>query len=138
MTTAEVTSVDWLLDDLINRVPAARQSVVLSVDGLLIGKCSDLPRPDAEHMAAVAAGFSGLARTAGRHFRGGPVRQTIVEMEAAFLFITSAAQGTCLAVLSDAESDIGLIAYEMALLIERIGHALATPPRRSAAPTQVN
>jgi uncharacterized protein len=136
MTTTEMTSVDWLLDDLIDRVPDARQAVVLSVDGLLVGSSNNVPRADAEHMAAVAAGFSGLARTAGRHFRGGPVRQTIVEMESAFLFITSAAQGTCLAVLSDAESDIGLIAYEMALLIERIGHALATPPRRSPSPTQ--
>jgi predicted regulator of Ras-like GTPase activity (Roadblock/LC7/MglB family) len=136
MTITEVTSVDWLLDDLIDRVAAARQAVVLSVDGLLVGKSNNLTQPDAEHMAAVAAGFSGLARTAGRHFQGGPVRQTIVEMESAFLFITSAAQGTCLAVLSDAESDIGLIAYEMALLIERIGHTLATPPRRSAAPSQ--
>ncbi len=137
MTVTEAASVDWLLNDLIDRVPAARQAVVLSVDGILIGKSGNLARADAEHMAAVAAGFSGLARTAGRHFRGGPVRQTIVEMESAFLFITSAATGTCLAVLSEAESDIGLIAYEMALLIERIGHTLATPPRRSSTPTQV-
>lgn len=133
--TNDTVGMDWLLDDLIDRVPAARQAVVLSVDGLLTGKSGNLARADAEHMAAVAAGFSGLARTAGRHFRGGPVRQTIVEMESAFLFITSAAQGTCLAVLSDGDSDIGLIAYEMALLIERIGHVLSTPPRRAAAPS---
>jgi uncharacterized protein len=126
----DTPSLDWLLDDLVSRVPAARQAVVLSVDGLLTGASSNLARADAEHLAAVAAGFSGLARTAGRHFRGGPVRQTIVEMESAFLFITSAGQGACLAVLSDASSDIGLIAYEMAMLVERIGANMATPPRR--------
>jgi predicted regulator of Ras-like GTPase activity (Roadblock/LC7/MglB family) len=130
----DTPSLDWLLDDLIGRVPSARQAVVLSVDGLLTGSSSNLAKQDAEHLAAVAAGFSGLARTAGRHFRGGPVRQTIVEMESAFLFITSAGQGACLAVLSEANSDIGLIAYEMAMLVERIGVNLSTPPRRGIVP----
>ena len=130
----DTPSLDWLLDDLVGRVPSARQAVVLSVDGLLTGSSSNLPKQEAEHLAAVAAGFSGLARTAGRHFRGGPVRQTIVEMESAFLFITSAGQGACLAVLSEANSDIGLIAYEMAMLVERIGVNLSTPPRRGVVP----
>src|SRR5690606_32032537 len=104
----------WLLDDLIERVPSARQAVVLSVDGLLMGATRGLPREDAEHMSAIAAGFQSLARGAGRHFNAGPVRQTIVEMDSAFLFVSAAGQGACLAVLADAQSDIGLIAYEMA------------------------
>lgn len=126
----DVATADWLLDDLIDRIPAARQAIVLSVDGLLTGKSRALPVAEAEHLAAVAAGFAGLGRTAGRHFKGGAVRQIIVDMEAAFLFVTSAGQGSCLAVLADAESDIGLIAYEMAMLVKRIGHALANAPRR--------
>jgi predicted regulator of Ras-like GTPase activity (Roadblock/LC7/MglB family) len=125
----DAASADWLLDDLVARVPAARQAIVLSVDGLLTGKSRTLSRMDAEHLAAIAAGFAGLARTAGRHFRGGPVRQTIVEMEEAFLFVTAASNGSCLAVWSDADSDIGLIAYEMAMLVERIGHAIVAPAR---------
>jgi uncharacterized protein len=125
----EAASTDWLLDDLVARVPAARQAIVLTVDGLLTAKSRTLSRTDAEHLAAIASGFAGLARSAGRHFRGGPVRQTIVEMEEAFLFVTAASNGSCLAVWSDAESDIGLVAYEMALLVERIGHAMVVPAR---------
>jgi len=128
----EAASTEWLLDDLIERVPQAQQAIVLSVDGLLTGKSRALSRVDAEHLAAIASGFAGLARTAGRHFRGGPVRQTIVEMEQAFLFVTAASNGSCLAVWSGAEADIGLIAYEMALLVERIGHKMASPPRPAA------
>jgi hypothetical protein len=75
----DAASADWLLDDLVARVPAARQAIVLSVDGLLTGKSRTLSRMDAEHLAAIAAGFAGLARTAGRHFRGGPVRQERVD-----------------------------------------------------------
>jgi uncharacterized protein len=126
---------DWLLDDLIQRVPSARQAVVLSVDGLLIGVSRGMRREDAEHMSAIAAGFQSLSRGAGRHFNAGQVRQTIVEMETAFLFVTAAGQGAALAVLADGASDIGLIAYEMAMLVKRVGQNLSTPSRPVGAPT---
>ena len=129
MTQVQDGGLGWLLDDLVARVPSARQAVVLSVDGLLMAASQGLSREDAEHMSAIAAGFQSLSRGAGRHFQGGPVRQTIVEMESAFLFVTAAGQGACLAVLSDANSDIGLIAYEMALLVKRVGQNLSTPTR---------
>lgn len=120
---------DWLLDDLVDRVPAAQHAVVLSADGLLIGRSAGLARDDAEHLSAVAAGFQSLARGAGRHFKGGGVRQTIVEMDHAFLFITAAGKGACLAVLCAADADIGVIAYEMAMLVARVGQTLMAPSR---------
>ncbi len=129
MTQPRDAGMDWLLNDLIDRVPAARSAVVLSVDGLLIGVSRGLNQSDAEHMSAIAAGFQSLARGAGRHFRAGSVRQTIVEMESAFLFVTAAGEGACLAVLTDAATDIGLVAYEMAMLVKRVGQNLSTPAR---------
>jgi predicted regulator of Ras-like GTPase activity (Roadblock/LC7/MglB family) len=120
---------DWLLDDLVDRVPTAQHAVVLSADGLLIGASAGLPRDDAEHLSAVAAGFQSLARGAGRHFKGGGVRQTIVEMDHAFLFVTAAGKGACLAVLCAADADIGVIAYEMAMLVARVGQNLMAPSR---------
>jgi predicted regulator of Ras-like GTPase activity (Roadblock/LC7/MglB family) len=133
----ETGSLGWLLDDLVKRVPAARQAVVLSVDGLLMATTTNLDQADAEHLAAISAGFSSLARGASRHFDSGPVRQTIVEMESAFLFVTAAGPGACLAVLAEGDSDIGLIAYEMAMLVKRVGQTLSTPSRPAAAPTDV-
>jgi predicted regulator of Ras-like GTPase activity (Roadblock/LC7/MglB family) len=133
--TGKVTSsgeLNWLLDDLISRVGAVRQAVILSTDGLVVGSSHGLNREDAEHLSAVAAGFQSLARGAGRHFGGGEVRQTIVEMEAAFLFVTAAGQGTCLAVLAASDADVGHIAYEMAMLVKRVGQHLSTNPRRNS------
>ncbi|MEU9834611.1 roadblock/LC7 domain-containing protein [Streptosporangium sp. NPDC048047] len=121
---------NWLLDDLTSRVAAVRQAVILSTDGLAVGFSKGLSREDAEHLSAVAAGFQSLARGAGRHFGGGEVRQTIVEMESAFLFVTAAGQGTCLAVLSDSDADVGHIAYEMAMLVKRVGPHISTLPRQ--------
>lgn len=120
---------NWLLDDLVSRVPTVQQAVVLSVDGLMMGTSNGLTREDGEHLSAVAAGFQSLARGAGRQFGGGAVRQTIIEMDSAFLFVTAAGRGACLAVLAGAEADIGLIAYEMAMLVTRVGQNLSTPAR---------
>ncbi|WFE52124.1 MULTISPECIES: roadblock/LC7 domain-containing protein [unclassified Micromonospora] len=131
-STKQSAGLDWLLDELVQRVPAARQAVVLSADGLLLGCSADLERADAEHLCALAAGFSSLARGASRHVDGGPVRQTVVEMESAYLFVTAAGQGACLAVVSDADADIGLVAYEMAMLVIRVGESLSAPARSSA------
>ncbi|MFI7520919.1 roadblock/LC7 domain-containing protein [Micromonospora globbae] len=131
-STKQSADLDWLLDELVQRVPAAREAVVLSADGLLLGASADLDRSDAEHLCALAAGFASLARGASRHVDGGPVRQTVVEMEQAYLFVTAAGSGACLAVVSDADADIGLVAYEMAMLVTRVGEYL-TAPARSAA-----
>jgi predicted regulator of Ras-like GTPase activity (Roadblock/LC7/MglB family) len=127
--TRTTTDLHWLLDDLVDTVPEARQAVVLSADGLVIAASSGLSREDADHLSAVAAGFQSLARGAGRHFGGGSVRQTIIEMESAFLFVTTAGHGACLAVLTAADADIGLVAYEMAMLVTRVGQYLATSAR---------
>ena len=119
----------WLLDDLVRRVPSAQQAVVLSADGLLVGASSDLDREDAEHLSAMAAGLQSLATGASRHFRAGPVRQTVVEMESAFLLVTAAGQGACLTVLAAGDADLGLVAYEMAVLVSRVGDLMAAPER---------
>lgn len=133
--TKQSANLTWLLDDLVERVPTAQQAVVLSADGLMMGASAGLKREDAEHLSAMAAGFQSLAKGASRHFRAGPVRQTVVEMESAFLFVTAAGQGACLAVLASSDADLGLIAYEMAMLVTRVGQNLSAPERSTVAPS---
>ncbi|WP_229073158.1 roadblock/LC7 domain-containing protein [Actinoplanes sp. DH11] len=133
--TKQSANLTWLLDDLIERVPTAQQAVVLSADGLMLGASAAMSREDAEHLSAMAAGFQSLAKGASRHFRAGQVRQTVVEMEEAFLFVTAAGQGACLAVLASADADLGLIAYEMAMLVTRVGQIMSAPERTVLAPS---
>lgn len=134
--TSKAGDLKWLLNDLVTRVPEAQNAIVLSEDGLLMAGSAGLSQDDAEHLAAVASGYQSLSRGAGRMFGGGPVRQTIVEMESAFLFVTAAGRGACLAVISTAESDIGLIAYEMAVLVQRVGASLSTSQRGGLSLTE--
>jgi predicted regulator of Ras-like GTPase activity (Roadblock/LC7/MglB family) len=128
-TTAQNTNLSWLLDDLVARVPTVQDAVVLSADGLMMGASADLERADAEHLCAMASGFQSLAKGASRHLRTGPVRQTVVEMQDAFLLVTAAGQGACLAVLAAADADLGLVAYEMAMLVVRVGQIMDAPTR---------
>jgi len=120
---------NWLLDELVERVASIRKAVVLSGDGLATGTSKELTREDGEHLAAVASGFHSLAKGVGRHFEAGRVRQTVVELDEAFLFVTAAGDGSCLAVLSDSDSDIGQVAYEMTLMVKRVGVHLGSAPR---------
>jgi predicted regulator of Ras-like GTPase activity (Roadblock/LC7/MglB family) len=127
--TASNVDLTWLLDDLVGRVRQAEHAIVLSVDGLLIASSRGFSRDDGEHLAAIASGIQSLARGAGKRFGGGPVQQTIIEMKTSFLLVTAAGHGACLAVLAAEDADLGLIAYEMAMLVTRAGKYLATPSR---------
>ncbi|GAA4494636.1 roadblock/LC7 domain-containing protein [Actinoallomurus oryzae] len=129
MSAGSAGELNWLLDNLVNQVAQVHQAVVLSSDGLLVGASTGLTRENAEHLSAVAASFQSLARSAGRQFGGGAVRQTIVEMDHAFLFVTAAGSGACLAVLAGSDADVGMIAYEMAMLVKRVGQHMSTLPR---------
>jgi predicted regulator of Ras-like GTPase activity (Roadblock/LC7/MglB family) len=130
-------TLDWLLDDLVSRVAQIEKAVILSRDGLAIGSSETLSREDSEHLSAVAAGFQSLARGVGQHFDCGLPRQTIVEMESAFLFVTAAGEGSCLAVLATADAEAaGQIAYEMAVLVRRVGEHMSVGPRPPAASTE--
>ena len=127
------SGLSWLLDDLVTRVAQVDKAVILSRDGIPLAASAGLIREDAEHLAATAAGFQSLARGIGHKFGGGSIRQTIVEMEHSFLFVTAAGAGSCLAVLSPASADAGLVAYEMAHLVKRVGEHLSVHPRPVAA-----
>ncbi|MFI1675908.1 roadblock/LC7 domain-containing protein [Streptomyces sp. NPDC020607] len=128
----------WLLDDLTQRVEHVRHALVLSNDGLVTAASSDLKREDAEHLAAVSSGLHSLAKGSGRHFHAGSVRQTMIEFDDAVLFVTAAGDGSCLCVLSSAQADIGQVAYEMTLLVNRVGEHLSVDARQPERPPVVD
>lgn len=127
----DLSELNWLLDDLVSRVSGAERAVVLSSDGLVVGRSGALSREDSEHLAAMASAFQSLARGVGRHFGRGGVRQTVVELEHAYFVVTAAGTGTCLALLASENADMGMIAYEMTLMVKQVGTHLVAAPRNS-------
>jgi predicted regulator of Ras-like GTPase activity (Roadblock/LC7/MglB family) len=126
----EAQNLNWLVSNFVKKVPGVAHTVVVSADGLLMAVSEHLDRARADQLAAVASGLTSLTQGASRCFGGGQVNQTIVEMEKGFLFVMSISDGSCLAVLASPSCDIGLVAYEMALLVARTGDFL-TPALRA-------
>jgi predicted regulator of Ras-like GTPase activity (Roadblock/LC7/MglB family) len=120
-TATTDTQLTWLLDDMVSRVPHLQQAALLSRDGLIAGASAGLGRDDAEHLAALAAGLASLASGGCSYFGIGRVQQTVIEASGGFLFVTAAGAGSCLAVLAAPEADVGLLGYEMAVLVKRAG-----------------
>lgn len=135
MTNEESThQLSWLITGLVERVPQARSALLLSADGLVRARTSDLSKDDADHMAAIASGLWSLASGAGRKFAGsGAVRQVGVEMDGALLFVAAAGFGTCISVLTSDSADPGLIGFEMAQLVRSMRPHLETAPRSDHA-----
>jgi predicted regulator of Ras-like GTPase activity (Roadblock/LC7/MglB family) len=130
MTRSQVSGeLDWLLDDLVQRVKEIHQAVLLSRDGLVMGASGAVTRADAEFLAALSSGFHSLASGAREHFGSKTVRQTVVELDGLLFFVLPAGNGSCLAVLSAADGNAGLVAYETAMLIRRVRRQLAAAPR---------
>ncbi len=121
---------DWLITSFARRIAGVTSVVVLSTDGLVLALSENLPRDLADTLAAVTSGLASLTAGAARHMGAGNVNQVIVEMDGGFLFVTTISEGSALAVMSAPDADIGLIGYEMSVLVARIGQVL-TPQLRA-------
>ena len=117
--SSEAANFGWLLDNFVRTVPGARHTLVVSADGLLMAMSDNLDRTSGDQLAAIVAGLSSLTRGAARQLQAGDVRQAIVEMDELFLFLMSVSNGSVLAVVADTTCDVGLIGYEMAMLVSR-------------------
>jgi predicted regulator of Ras-like GTPase activity (Roadblock/LC7/MglB family) len=130
--SAEARNLNWLLNTFTTTTTASgvTHAIVVSADGLPIAVCEDLDRAMANQLAAIASGLVSLTQGAARSFNAGLFKQTVVEMEEALLLLMTISDGSCLAVLAAADCDIGMVAYEMAVLVARFGEAL-TPRLRA-------
>jgi predicted regulator of Ras-like GTPase activity (Roadblock/LC7/MglB family) len=122
--------VDWLITDFVSTVPGVAHAVVVSSDGLPLAASAGFPADRADQLAAIASGLVSLTQGAARVFEGGGVTQTIVEMQRGLMLIMSISDGSCLAVLAAPDCDMGLVAYQMTLMVDRAGQVL-TPAVRA-------
>ena len=120
---------NWLMSAFADRVPSVAHALVVSSDGLLLAVSQGLPPERVDQLAAVASGLTSLVEGAARIFGGGAVNQTVVEMRQGLLIVMSVTGGSTLAVLAASDCNMGLVAYEMALLADRTWRALTPEPR---------
>ncbi|MFI6500891.1 roadblock/LC7 domain-containing protein [Nonomuraea typhae] len=122
--------VNWLVSGFVEQVPGVAHAVVVSADGLPMAFSRGFPQDRADQLAAIAAGLISLTAGAARVFEGGAVNQTLIEMDRGVLLVMAISDGSSLAVLAAPDCDMGLVAYQMTILVERAGQVL-TPAVRA-------
>jgi predicted regulator of Ras-like GTPase activity (Roadblock/LC7/MglB family) len=121
--------VNWLITNFADRVPSIAHAIVVSSDGLPMAFSQNLPTDRVDQLAAVTSGLTSLTQGAARIFQGGVVTQVVVEMQHGVLIEMAISDASTLAVLAAADCDLGLVAYEMTLLAEKVRGALTPAPR---------
>jgi predicted regulator of Ras-like GTPase activity (Roadblock/LC7/MglB family) len=128
--STEAGDFNWLVGSFANRTPGVAHALVVSADGLPVAVAERLDRPTADQLAAVASGLASLTQGGARCMEGGLVKQTVVEMDRGLLVVMAISDGSCLAVLAASSCDVGVVAYEMTVLVNRTGEVL-TPSLRA-------
>ena len=128
--STDARNLNWLVTNFAKATPGVSHAMVVSADGLPVAVSERLDRPRADQLAAIASGLASLTLGASRCFEGGLVKQTAVEMDRGFLFVMSISDGSCLAVLAASTCNAGVVAYEMTVLVARVGDVL-TPSLRA-------
>lgn len=128
--TNPAENLSWLLERLIGTVPGIKQAVVVSSDGLALAKSDGVDRETAERLAAVSSGMIGLAYGSAGRFGAGPVSNVIIEMQNGWLFITGIRDGSLICCLTEKDIDMGAIAFEMSIFVQRVGDSLTADVRQ--------
>jgi uncharacterized protein len=117
---------NWLLVNFVRNTDGVRDAVAVSSDGLLIAKSDGLDRDGADQLSAIVSGMASLARSAARRYEFEGLKLIMIEMRRGFLLVSAIADGSCVGVLARPDCDLGLIGYEIAVLVDRAG-AVLTP-----------
>jgi predicted regulator of Ras-like GTPase activity (Roadblock/LC7/MglB family) len=127
--SSEASDLNWLVGNLAKRTPGVAHAMVVSADGLPVAVSDRLDRPKADQLAAIASGLASLTQGGARCIDGGLVKQTVVEMDKGLLLVMAISDGSCLTVLAGSPCNVGVVAYEMTMLVSRAGDVL-TPSLR--------
>jgi predicted regulator of Ras-like GTPase activity (Roadblock/LC7/MglB family) len=133
MTESQNQPYYWMLDELVDAVDRAVCAVVVSADGLVVQKSNGISRDDADALAALASSLASVTSAFSDRFAGGPVSQTIVELQNQYLVVRTAGPNARLALITDADADLGQVAYEMNRLIRQVGRKLGSTTRPATA-----
>ena len=123
-TKSGVSNVNWLLANFATNTAGVEHALAVSSDGLLMAMSSTLDRGRADKLAAIISGVRSLGDGCAYVLGKGGVAQHILEMRDGFFFVSAISGGSALGVVTARGVDLGLIGYEMTMLVERVGAQL--------------
>ncbi len=118
--SAQATEARNMLTVFVEQTSGVEQCIAVSADGLLVAISSNLERGGADKLAAIVTGLRSLSDGAARLLGKGGLNQVVVEMKSGYLFVTSIGGGAAFGVMASRSSDLGLVGYELVLLVDRM------------------
>jgi uncharacterized protein len=120
----------WLVNDFVGRVHGATHALIMSSDGFPLTASDSVGGDDAERLAAIASGLISLSHSSAAVFDKGTCEQIMIRMTRGYFLFMAIGSGAGLAVLTSADCDMKVVAYEMTQFVRNTGHAL-TPEVRA-------
>lgn len=122
--SVEAQNFNWLVSRFTQTTAGAIAAIAVSADGLLIASSSELARPNADRLAAIASAMLGLANGVSDSHPLGLPDKVIIELERGYLLVCTISIGCSLGVLATKQASLGTIAYEMAMFANRASAVL--------------
>jgi predicted regulator of Ras-like GTPase activity (Roadblock/LC7/MglB family) len=111
-------------------VHGVSHALITSSDGFPLTASQAVKPDDAEQLAAIASGLLSLAGSSAALYGKGSCEQIIIRLTRGYFLFMGIGTGAGLAVLTDPECDMRVVAYEMTQFVTNAGHAL-TPELRA-------
>jgi predicted regulator of Ras-like GTPase activity (Roadblock/LC7/MglB family) len=110
---------NWLVTDLVTRIPGADAAVVVSTDGFAITYSESLDRERAEKIAALGSGLYSLARGSGELADLGAFGQAMIRYSDGWLIQSVISTTSLLTLCAKPRCDMRVAGSEMARLAHR-------------------
>jgi predicted regulator of Ras-like GTPase activity (Roadblock/LC7/MglB family) len=113
----------YILQGLVGRSQDVEGAMLVTLDGLPLA--SALPQgADEDRVAAMAAAALSMGARTTTELRRGALEQVLVKGDSGYVVIISAGKDTVLAAISNGESKLGMILYEMKLAARDLAREL--------------
>jgi uncharacterized protein len=116
---------NWLVGRFAQETAGVIAAIAVSSDGLLIATSSDLPRADADRLAAICSATLSLAHGVSECAPLGEPDKVVIELSQGYMLVCTISVGCALGVLASKQASLGSVAYEMALFANRASSTLS-------------
>ena len=120
----EAQDFSWTMNAFVRDTAGVRDAIVVSSDGLAVAASQGRDDAAADRLSAIVSGLASLAGAVSRTEAMGPLNKIVMDLADGYLLVIAIGRGALLCVLSTKGSDLGTIAYEMAVFANRAGARL--------------
>ena len=119
----------WLLDNCATATPGVRHALIVSSDGLPLITAGDMSADLADPLAAMTSGIISLGNNIAAKVGEAGCDQLMLKFPAGHFLFMSIGSLAGFAVLARDGANLGVVAHQMAQLVDAVGHVL-TPQLR--------